>query len=76
MDDEQKRINTLIGLALVGSGITGVASLVMALFPLFSGDIGAAGLCLIAAALSFGLLANALLRDRVGLKTRRNFRHV
>ena len=63
MGNEHKRFNTLIGLAVVGSGITGVAGLVIALFPLFAGDVGAAGLCLIAAALSFGLLANALLRD-------------
>ena len=63
MDNEHKKFNTLIGLASVGSGITGVASLVYALFPLFDGNYSAVGLCLIAAAFSFGLLANALLRD-------------
>jgi hypothetical protein len=47
----------------MGSGITGVASLIVGLVSLFDGDLIAAGVCLIAAALAFGLLANALLRE-------------
>ena len=61
MSDERKRQDTLIGLTIMGSGITGVASLIVALFPLFDGDFVAVGVCLIAAALAFGLLAHALL---------------
>jgi hypothetical protein len=63
MDNEEKKFNFMIGLALVGSGTTGVASLVIALPQFFQWDYGTVSLCLIAAALSFGLLANALLRD-------------
>jgi hypothetical protein len=61
MSDECKTQDTLIGLTIMGSGITGVVSLIAALFPLFDGDFVAVGVCLIAAALAFGLLANALL---------------
>ena len=62
MSQDQQWSNAVIGLATLGSGITGVVSLIMAAFPLFNGDFAAAGLCLIAAALSFGLLANVVLR--------------
>jgi hypothetical protein len=47
---------------LYGGGITGFASLIMALFPFFNGDFLSAGIYLLAAALSFGLMANAVLR--------------
>jgi hypothetical protein len=52
-----------MGLAALGGVVTGALGLVAALFPFFDGDFTATGLCLIAAALSFGLLANAVLRD-------------
>ena len=61
MSDERKKQDTLVGLAVLGSGITGVASLIVGLVSLFDGDLIAVGVCLIAAALAFGLLANALL---------------
>jgi hypothetical protein len=63
MDNEHRRFNTLMGLALIGGGITGVASLVIALLQFLQSDFGTVGLCLIAAAMSFGLLANALLHN-------------
>jgi hypothetical protein len=62
MSRDRKRLDTIIGLAALGSSITGVVSLIAALFPFFNGEFDAVGLCLIAAALSFGLLANALIR--------------
>ncbi len=62
MTNDRRRLDSIIGLAALGSGVTGVVSLVAALFPLFSGEFLAAGVCLLAAALSFGLLANAVLR--------------
>jgi hypothetical protein len=55
-------LNTIIGLASLGGGITGVVGFVAALIALFNGDFVATGVCLIAAGLSFGLLANAVLR--------------
>lgn len=63
MSDERKRQDTLVGLAILGSGITGVASLIVGLVSLLDGDLIAVGVCLIAAALAFGLLANALLSE-------------
>ena len=48
---------------LYGGGITGFASLIMALFPFFNGDFLSAGIYMLAAALSFGLVANAVLRE-------------
>lgn len=62
MTNDRRRLDSIIGLAALGSAVTGVVSLVAALFPLFSGEFLAAGVCLLAAALSFGLLANAVLR--------------
>ncbi|MCZ7383343.1 MAG: hypothetical protein O8C63_01175 [Candidatus Methanoperedens sp.] len=48
---------------LYGGSITGFASLVMAFFPFFNGDFLSAGIYLLVAALSFGLMANAVLRE-------------
>jgi hypothetical protein len=62
MTNDRRRLDAIIGLAALGSAATGVMSLVVALFPLFSGEFLAAGICLLAAALSFGLLAIAVLR--------------
>jgi hypothetical protein len=62
MDEGRKVSNTIIALAAVGSAITGVISFIAALVPYFEGDFIGAGLCLLAAAFSFGLLANALYR--------------
>jgi len=58
-----KLADALVGLAALGCAITGVVSLVGALWPLVSADYVAASVCLAAAALAFGLLTNALLRD-------------
>ncbi|HEX9676919.1 MAG TPA: hypothetical protein VJ345_05495 [Anaerolineales bacterium] len=53
--------NTIIGLASTGAAVIGLLSGVAALFPLFSGDFVAAGILLIASALSFGMLSIAVL---------------
>jgi hypothetical protein len=63
MSENRKKLDATIGLATLGSSITGVVSFVLAFFPFFSGDFVAAGVCLAATALSFGLLANAVLRE-------------
>ena len=63
MNQSSEGLERVIGLALVGCSITGVASLVAALFPFFSGEFVGAGVCLLAAAVSLGLLANAVLRE-------------
>jgi len=59
---QTRRTGWLIGLATLGTAITGAASLLLALFAFFSGQWQAAGLCLLAAAFAFGLLGNAMLR--------------
>ena len=64
MSDEPKITALTIQLVtLYGSGITGFASLIMSLFPFLNGDYFSAGIYLLAAALSFGLMANAVLRE-------------
>ncbi len=62
MSENHKGLNTIIGLVTVGGGVTGVAGFLAALAAFLSGDFVATGVCLIAAALSFGLLANAVFR--------------
>jgi len=62
MSGNRRKIDTLIGLAVVGSGVTGAVGFFAAIFALLMGEFAVAGVCLIAAALSFGLLANAVLR--------------
>lgn len=62
MDDRNKTPRRLAGLAALGSAASGIIALLGALFPLVNGDYAAAGMMLIAAALAFGLLANAVFR--------------
>jgi hypothetical protein len=52
---------SVVGVAVLGSIVTGVAGLIGALFAFFGGDFVAAGVFLIAAALSYGLLGMAIL---------------
>jgi uncharacterized membrane-anchored protein len=59
---EEKQPHQLIGVILYGALITGIASLLAAVVAFFSGDLSGAGMCLVAAALAFGLTLNALLR--------------
>lgn len=62
MSDGNQRTNTLIGLATIGSVVTGIISLLGALITLLSGEFLPAAVFLIAAALAFGLFAIALIR--------------
>ena len=57
-----RRTSWLIGIATLGAAITGVFALLAGLFAFLSGQWQAAGVCLLAASLAFGALANALLR--------------
>jgi len=63
MSEHPKTPDAIVGLATLGCSITGVASLIVATFPLFARESLAASVFLTAAALSFGLLADALLRE-------------
>ncbi len=61
MSDRRSWQNTIVSLAAVGPGFIGVFSFAAALFPFFSGEFVAAGILLIASALSFGLLSIAVI---------------
>lgn len=59
----EKRANILTGFSIIVSLVTGIASLVVAILALINADWTGAGIALVAAALAFGLLLNALLRQ-------------
>jgi hypothetical protein len=61
MNDRERVLNTLIGLATTGAAIVGILSFIGAFFPLLGGDFVGAGLFLVASGLSFGLLSVAVL---------------
>ncbi|MBT8396561.1 MAG: hypothetical protein HKO65_20340 [Gemmatimonadetes bacterium] len=63
MNAENKGSGTLIALAMVGSVVVGFAGLLGAVFAFLNVDAVGFGVSLVASALSFGLLANALLRS-------------
>ncbi len=68
MNENQKITSLTIALAILYGGcITGIASLVVAAFAFFNYDFSGAGISLLAAALSFGLMANAVLREGLPL---------
>ena len=64
VDDKQpaRRTSWLIGLATMGSATAGALALFAALFAFVSAQWEAMGVCLLAAGVAFGALANALLR--------------
>ena len=62
MSLERDKAHTVIGLAVYFGFITGIASLAVATFSFFDHEWVAAGICFAAAALAFGLIANAVLR--------------
>jgi hypothetical protein len=62
MEKENRRAGAALGWAVYGSIGVGIISVLAAVLYIFN-DGQAAALCLIAGALAFGLLANALLRQ-------------
>jgi hypothetical protein len=61
MDKNQRWLNGFLGMAAVGSSLTGIASFLAALPRLYDGHWLPAAVMFVAAALSFGLLAVAVL---------------
>ncbi len=61
--DGNNRLTTVIGLGVVGAVVVGVAGLIAAVVAAIGyADFLGAGLCLLAAAVAFGLLTNAIFR--------------
>lgn len=59
---DTRRTEWLVGVAIYGTTVAGIVALILALLALFSGRWDAAATGLVAAAIAFGALANALLR--------------
>jgi hypothetical protein len=57
-----KTLGAMMGIAAGGSAVTGFAAFIVGIIAALSGSPAGAGLALVAAALAFGLLANAVLR--------------
>ena len=63
MSKNHSKAAVTIGLAVIGSSTIGIVGFIAAIIAVLAGEPTAAGTYLIAAALSFGLLANAVLRE-------------
>lgn len=63
MDAEKRASGTLIAIATVGCAFTGFAALLGGVFAFLNVDPVGLGVSLLAAAVSFGLLGNALLKS-------------
>ena len=57
------RLEAVLGIVVIASLFTGFSGMLVAVFAFFSAEWVGAGVCLGAAALAFGLVANALLRE-------------
>ena len=62
MTPNPDRARSIAGISVFLGLVTGVAGLVTATFAFFSYNWAGAGICLVAAGLAFGLIANAVLR--------------
>jgi hypothetical protein len=63
MKDKNRNFNAILGIVVIACLFTGLAGLLGALFASFNYNWIGVGICVGAAALSFGLLANAILRE-------------
>lgn len=61
-DAGMRRFRGTMALSVIGGSATGVLALVIGVLAYLNGNGSTAGTCLLAAAVAFGLLANALLR--------------
>lgn len=62
MDEDRKRVTTALGWAIYGSIAVGVLGVLTSLLTFAQAGGAGGGTGLVASALAFGLLANALLR--------------
>ncbi|MGC9523244.1 MAG: hypothetical protein ACP5HG_15340 [Anaerolineae bacterium] len=61
--ERPSKLDAILGQSVVAGMVTGFLALGAAIFAFFGNDWMATGICLAAAGLSFGLVANAMLRD-------------
>jgi hypothetical protein len=62
MDKKPNRFDFIVGIAVIAGLITGCFAFSLAAFALIKAEWIGVGLSLLAAAIAFGLLANAMLR--------------
>lgn len=62
-DPDRPKAPAILGLSVLGAFITGVAGLAVCVLAALSADFAGAGVGLVASALAFGLLANAVFRQ-------------
>ena len=63
MSKATEKVEMAGGLALIGGLVAGFAGLIAALVSSFTFNLLGVGVCLAAAGISFGLVANAIWRD-------------
>lgn len=63
-DGGRRRVDAVVALSVLGGAATGVVAFLAGVFALLpeGAGVSAAGLCFLAAAFAFGLLANGLIR--------------
>jgi len=61
MSESRNQLNWIIGFGTYGALVVGIIACLGAIVNILRMDWTAAGICLVAAGLSFGLLANAVL---------------
>ncbi len=61
MNSKANKYEMVLGISVIAGLVTGIASLLVSIFAFFNSDWTGAGICLVAAAIAFGLLVNALL---------------
>ncbi len=63
MEKKPSRFEALLGISVIAGLITGLAAFLAAVFAFTNAAWVGVGVCLLAAAFGFGLVANALLRS-------------
>lgn len=63
MEPAVRKLNVIVGLALLGCVVTGIIALIATLLALVRAEFLGAGVCLAAAGLSFGLCGIALAKS-------------
>jgi hypothetical protein len=63
MEKGRRWVESMVGIAVLGSLLTGVLSLIVGVIALLGDEFVTGGVLFVAAGLSFGLLANAVLRQ-------------